>query len=627
MPMKLSQKILVAVAVPVVFELTLAGTLIFLLDEADGARRREAQARELASRSYTLMGMHVQRITQLVIYKSTDDPAMLEHARQTSARMKAEIDKIHTLVQDNPRSSQTWRKLDALVRQIGIEHSQAADRLKAGDKNSAGLLYLSMRKHFDELLATCDTLTNQQSAAEGLDFSKYSDAIRMVLYISIALSLVLAFGLAYFFNIGTTRRLQVIMENTRSLAAGQPPPRKLSGQDELAQIDRLYHQMHNSLTIMRQRERAILENVADAVCSIDANLRFTDLNEACHKNWGYPAEDLRGSRTADIVNPADREAMLRSLKSAIESGRETHFECGIRRADDTVADTEWSVTWSEKERSLYCVVHDVTARKNLDRLKREFVAMISHEIRTPLTSIQMTHSLLAMELADNLDQFLANSLNTAQDNVNRLMALVNNLLDLDKLESGHIDFIAEYIEVKDLVETSIAAIDIVFQQKSLLVKSSVNADLTVYADKERLVQVLINLLSNAAKYSAKDSEITVSAGREGNFVRIAVTDRGRGIPSDKLQTVFERFRQVEANDHRRHKGAGLGLAIAKAIVERHQGTMGVESVEGQGSTFWFTIPVNEETFQIGERTAKRSTAEKRTPLKAEPPQGKTDNRP
>lgn len=593
MSLKISQKFLLAVSVPVIFELALVGTLFSLLSQADEARQREQEGRELANRTYALMGMHVQRVTQMAIYKSTDDPAMLAQARQSSQRMMAEIENIHKLVQSNPKSNDTWNKLDHLVRKIGEEHEQAAQCFKVGDKAGATMLYLSMRHHFEELLRLSDQLAAQQVSTEGLDISKYSESIRLVLYASILVSILTAFGLALIFNRGTAKRLNVIMNNTERLAAGKEPNQKLTGNDELAQIDALYHKMHDSLTILRRRERAIMENVADVVCSIDSTLRFSDINEAAYKHWGYEEGRIEGGRAADLICGADRERVLGCLRKIIESGKEDRFECGIKRADNSIADTEWSVTWSQEEESLYCVIHDITARKNLERMKAEFVAMVSHEIRTPLSSIQMTHSLLESELGESLDPFMTKSLVVAKDNVTRLMALVNNLLDLDKLESGFIEFLPENEAAWQVVETSINAIESLFKKKSIEVKHNIDPNLYIYADRERLVQVLINLLGNAIKYSEPGSKITVKARKEGKAVRFSVTDTGRGIPADKLSTIFERFRQVEASDEKVHKGAGLGLAISKAIIERHKGKMGVDSTLGEGSTFWFTVPAGE----------------------------------
>ncbi|HNM51102.1 MAG TPA: PAS domain-containing sensor histidine kinase, partial [Candidatus Obscuribacter sp.] len=298
-------------------------------------------------------------------------------------------------------------------------------------------------------------------------------------------------------------------------------------------------------------------------------------------------------RAADLICGADRERVLGCLRKIIESGKEDRFECGIKRADNSIADTEWSVTWSQEEESLYCVIHDITARKNLERMKAEFVAMVSHEIRTPLSSIQMTHSILESELGESLDPFMTKSLVVAKDNVTRLMALVNNLLDLDKLESGFIEFLPENEAAWQVVETSINAIESLFKKKSIEVKHNIDPNLYIYADRERLVQVLINLLGNAIKYSEPGSKITVKARKESKAVRFSVSDTGRGIPADKLSTIFERFRQVEASDEKVHKGAGLGLAISKAIIERHKGKMGVDSTLGEGSTFWFTVPAGE----------------------------------
>lgn len=597
--LKISQKFLVAVSVPVVFELILVAILFVLLWQADEARIKEQQGRELANRVYALMGLHVQRVTQIMLYKSTEEPEMLGQARQTAQRMKNEIRQIHVLVEGNPKSSETWKSLDSLVRAIGEEHDRAAECLGLGDKTGATMHYMSMRRHFEALIQASNKLTEQQATSkevDGIDVSKYSEIIRIVLCLSILLSLLIAFGLAFYFRRGTASRLNVIMANTRRMAAGKAPTEELQGDDELAQIDKLYHKMHDSLVVLRRRERAILENVADVVCSLDTSLRFTDINEAAYKHWGY-GDDLIRVRLLDLVVTADRDTVATSLRKVIDTSKEATFECGITRADATIADTEWAVTWSEVEGSLYCVVHDITARKNLDRMKAEFVAMVSHEIRTPLASIQMTHSLLAAELGDALDEFMTSSLSAAQDNVNRLMALVNNLLDLDKLESGFIDFVADRVSVRDVVETSVAAISSLFQQKAIVVKRNIDPTVMIYADKERLVQVLINLLSNATKYSTPKSTIIVDARVEKDFVRISVTDSGRGIPEEKLDTVFERFRQVEAADQKVHKGTGLGLAIAKAIVEIHQGKMDVESVEGKGSTFWFTIPATEKIYQ------------------------------
>ncbi len=590
MSLKISQKFLIAVSVPVIFELALVGTLSSLLGQADEARRKEQEARELANRTYSLMGLHVARLTQIAIYKSSDNEDVRVQAAITAQKMRDEIAKIHALVARNPRCGATWQRLDSLVKEIGDEHEQAMQKMRGGDKAATALAFMSMRRHFDELMQATEELSAQQVQSDGVDIAQYSELIKTVLYLSIFLSVFTAFGLAWLFNRSTTSRLSVIMKNTEMMAVGQAPAARLSGDDELARIDELYHKMHESLAVLRRRERAILENVADVVCSLDKDLRFSDINAAAFNHWGYDSESFIGGRLVDLLAPDDRTSVHKTLRQVIDSGRESSFECAVLKSDGSYADTEWSVTYSKEEESLYCVIHDITARKNLERMKAEFVAMVSHEIRTPLSSIQMTHSLIESELADSLDDFMTRSLTAAQDNINRLMALVNNLLDLDKLESGHIELVPENISAAQIAATAVGAIESLFVGKNISVSHNIDPNLMVNADKERIVQVLINLLGNAIKYSPAHSKVSVRARKDGRFVRFLVTDSGRGIPEGKLQTVFERFRQVEAADEKVHKGAGLGLAISKAIIEKHKGKIGVDSTLGEGSTFWFTLP-------------------------------------
>lgn len=594
MPLKISQKFLIAVSVPVIFELVLAGVLLQLLSLADQARKKEQTARELANHSYALMGLHAARVTQMALYKATKDPAVLTEMLRTQDRARAEVARIHQLVRDTAVNSAGWNRLDELARIIHEEHAAVAAKVNAGDRDGAGLEFISLRKHFEELLGATEALTAEQAAdssGTAQKLEEYSDAIRGVLYVSLVLSVLIAFGLVIVFNRSTARRLGVILANTERLAAGQAPTGELQGRDEIAKIDRQFHRMYRSLEALRRRERAILENVAEVIASIDTNWRFTDINDAALTHWGFDKEQLVGRRVVEIVCQQERDGVLTELRRVMATGS-GRLECGIETISGQLAETEWSLNWSVADNMIYCVIHDISARKSLERMKAEFVAMLSHEIRTPLASIQMTHSLLDAELGETqvIDPFLRKSLAGAQDNVNRLMALINNLLDLDKLESGFSDFVPELKSAGEIIETAVGAIEPLFMRRGIEPRVVIEESLAVVCDKERLVQVLINLMSNAIKYSQPQSTITINAKKEGSQVRFSVADRGRGIPEDKLATIFEPYRQVSGSDERVHKGVGLGLAICKAIIDMHQGRIGVDSVSGRGSTFWFTVP-------------------------------------
>lgn len=233
--------------------------------------------------------------------------------------------------------------------------------------------------------------------------------------------------------------------------------------------------------------------------------------------------------------------------------------------------------------------------KEVEEMKQQFVAMVSHDLRTPLTSVcgflEMLRHGAYGKLSDQGQQRTA----LAERNISRLIALINDLLDMEKLESGQLELVPEQISVEPVITRSIDAVRVFAEQHKVSIISESN-DLTVYADGNRLIQVLVNLISNAVKFSPPESTITISSVPTGGYVELRVADQGRGIPGQFKDVIFERFRQVKTTDATQKGGTGLGLAICKAIVEQHGGTIGVESEEGKGSMFWLRIPSQEAHF-------------------------------
>jgi signal transduction histidine kinase len=267
-----------------------------------------------------------------------------------------------------------------------------------------------------------------------------------------------------------------------------------------------------------------------------------------------------------------------------------NFENRVRCKDRGVVDFAWSAHWSAQDQTLFCVARDISERKMIDRLKRDFVAMVSHDLRTPLTSIQMLLSLLEAEAYGPLNENGRENVAAAEASVERLIGLVNGLLDLEKMESGKLDLLRESWHVGDVLEPSLQAVRGFAFQQGVSVVVPVHADIEIFADRDRLVQVLINLISNAIKFSPRGGTVDLTVAEEPRWVTFGVKDQGRGVPPEMREAIFDRFKQVEHDDARVKGGSGLGLAICKAIVERHGGLIGVDSVEGKGSNFWFKLP-------------------------------------
>jgi signal transduction histidine kinase len=221
-----------------------------------------------------------------------------------------------------------------------------------------------------------------------------------------------------------------------------------------------------------------------------------------------------------------------------------------------------------------------------ERQKQEFVQMISHDLRTPLSAIQGTLALALRGSYGSLNDKGKSRLSDAEQDSERLIAMINELLDIEKIEAGKLQIDFADVSLEGVISRSIESVAPLAQSNNVELRYD-GADATVRGDFDRLIRVAINLISNAIKYSPTGTTVTISVESTATAANVRVADCGRGIPVNKIDTIFDRFSQVENADAQ--KGTGLGLAICKAIIEAHSGTIGVESKEGCGSTFWFSL--------------------------------------
>ena len=232
---------------------------------------------------------------------------------------------------------------------------------------------------------------------------------------------------------------------------------------------------------------------------------------------------------------------------------------------------------------------DITERKKIEAIKDEFIGIVSHEIRTPLTAIQMSLGLLNTGVYATNPERANRMIEIAFTDTKRLVNLVNDILDLERLESSRTILEKKLCSAMELMEQTVTTLKAIAHQKAIEI-IIVPTTLEVWAAPDSIIQTLANLLSNALKFSPDRSVIQLEANSHGCDTLFQVSDQGRGIPPDKLQTIFERFQQVDASDARQKGGTGLGLSICRSIIERHGGKIWAESTLDQGSTFFFTLP-------------------------------------
>lgn len=318
------------------------------------------------------------------------------------------------------------------------------------------------------------------------------------------------------------------------------------------------------------------------------------VNQMYQKITGYSAQDMAWTSWSTGIHPADRERVLAQWQDALGDNQSFATECRIQRADGSVAWVSCKVAAMRHDARLLGYVgtlEDISERKKVERMKNEFVSTVSHELRTPLTSIMGALGLLVGGAGGALPSQTKTLVEIASKNSERLVRLINDILDIEKIESGRMQFNLQPRELQPLVEQAIEANCAYAEQfdvSFVLVEALPGAQVLVDADG--LMQVMTNLMANAAKFSPLGAMVDLRLTREGDMIRFAVTDRGPGIPEAFRDKAFEKFSQADSSDSRQKGGTGLGLSISKAIVEAMHGRIGFVSWQGEGSTFHVDLP-------------------------------------
>ncbi|MCB0046118.1 MAG: PAS domain-containing protein [Caldilineaceae bacterium] len=392
----------------------------------------------------------------------------------------------------------------------------------------------------------------------------------------------------------------------------------VDSQDELADLAqrimtmsyklKTFHRLNvGQMIAEKRRSEAIIRSITDGVVVVDAEMKIVAVNPGAAHILRFGAHEAIGKHFFDVVENqhlyecmrmaltderapqlSDQEALL-----TLEEDEHVHYY----HFDITPVKTE-----SGRMLGVVLLLQDITKLKKLDQLKSEFVATASHELRTPLTGMAMSIGLLDESTQGKLTERESELLQAAQEDVARLRALVNDLLDLSKIESGRMEMEPEAITVDLLVTKALRPFHEQATQQNVALTAQIPDGLpSVQVDPTKIAWVLTNLIANALRYTDAGGEIRITADQAGERVAIAVTDTGAGIPLEYQSKIFDKFVQVK--DKRAVGGSGLGLAISREIVNAHGGTIWVDSAPGEGSVFTFTVPA------ATDRPAEQSTGD------------------
>ncbi len=586
---------LLIIAIPAFLQLIFGISLAYIGFKAQEAQKRETQSLQvllevghIESDCYTItkecLRLSVEKSVRVIreIHAATqslhDSQARLVNLVQNDVVQKNNVEKLIPLTKEFVTNVDKIIEAIKEDNQLALTMAGMAARNSALDKGAGEEQLSTIRQVEDSRLS--------ESPGQG---GKTSFILQM-LSIGLLVSTILALLSAAYFLQDIVFRIYSIAKNAELITIGEEMKPVMKGGDEIAKLDRVLHSMAKNLKEASRRETALVSNAADVILCIDKSFMITTINKAASVQWHYPESDLLHKRIMSLI-PTDAQEEARKFFTNTKVTRISETaDVPIICKDGRVKTFSWNVLWSPEEDLLFCVAHDVSELRRIENAKRDFINMVSHDIRTPLSGMAIFLEMIPMGVYGALNESGTSRANALGSALNRIVAMVNDLLDIEKMQSGQFQIFKNDVDCSGLVKASIEMVQGYAEQQQIKLESRCNAGL-VSCDEARIIQVLQNLMSNAIKFSDPGKAVTLNVVQEGDLTKFEVIDQGKGIPRDDIPILFERFTQAKNNDGtKRRSGFGLGLAICKDIVERHGGEIGIISEVGMGSTFWFTIP-------------------------------------
>jgi two-component system phosphate regulon sensor histidine kinase PhoR len=394
---------------------------------------------------------------------------------------------------------------------------------------------------------------------------------------------------------GAIKSIKSIIQACRKFSAGDFSHRVYHDSNdeigELAEIlDKMAQDIEDKISEIKthnQKLSAIFNSMIEGVIVVDSSNRIVSINPTIENIFSVSGQGVQGRFFLEAIPNNDIYEIINSvLKKAENISKEISLVWPVSRIFQVNASPIFE---KDKVGGCLLVIHDITEIRKLESMRKDFVANVSHELKTPLTSIKgFIETLLEGALEDKENS--RNFLRIIQEHSERLNSLIDDLLELSHIESGQMKLEIKEINLKEMADKVLSGFKSKLHKKKVMAENSLPSGLLVRADIDKIEQVLINLVDNAVKFNKEKGSIKIYSQDSGDTIKVVVEDSGIGIPHKDIPRIFERFYRVDKARSRELGGTGLGLSIVKHIVELHAGSVGVESTEGLGSKFFFTLP-------------------------------------
>lgn len=605
---KWSHAIFLFAAVPLVFELTYIGSMFGMLRNVDYAKKLRTES---MNASYAVSRFMVRLLDSGATVVSTEVGAMNGGDRGMNSATVNSYNRNYWLGREaienslkelvNFLSSQPQYRNFAVAldkQYFGLDSSlKAGTRMfREGDVFGALKLRLKLISYMENMIAMSrEFVAQQENSTAALEREEHH--MKSTLQIVIAAFFICSFLgaglLAVLINRTIARKLQTLAGNVSKLAAHQDIGKPMKGDDEFASLDLAFRKMFQAINEARSKEKIVVDSALDMICTLTEAGVFTRVNPASERLLGRRPDELIGFDIQQLVPEQERQLALHNLRSAVDKQDSVSFEMALVNSHSGQIDTLWSVSWSQAEQSFFCVVHDITERKQAELVRQEITAMISHDLRTPITSVQVALDLMNARAFGDLPPEFRDEVAAAGMKSLEAMDLINDLLDIEKLERSDIAMMIRKHSLHDLVLTAWGDIRLGADLKAIQIDVNVGS-LSVSVDRDQFIRVLRNLLRNSITNSPASSTVLVSATQQDENCVLRIEDSGPLVVEEQKDSIFDRFQDFVGTEPSRTGGMGLSLAVCKALVLARGGTLSVGASSSSRFEFLIEIPPTRE---------------------------------
>jgi PAS domain S-box-containing protein len=617
MKLKIFHRGLIFISIPLFFEIFVFSVLINLNEQAESAARRAQKSRLINDQINLIIGdcYQISRITKGISLngiapKELEDGGQMEdgklmptvlsaagwveaysHYRQAARKYLQDMAQLKLLVADNPenlaiveRSEHAALEADRLIARLRkqIPRTSYSDISKILTENRHQLDALIVQVLSPEVINIAKKEAQQEEEEKN---QRMRFLLRNALFGAIGASVVLALSLVVLFSKSLAGRLAKVQENAVLLSQRSPLNPPLQGSDEIAELDRAYQLAATLLSESEQKLQQTFDYAEDLICSLNDSLKVVVANKAWARHLDRTEAEIIGSRIVNLIAANNREIFVEALEQLRRDQREpAKLEVRLAAKDGSLIDTICIARWVDTQKTFFCVFHDISERKRAEEIRRETFAMISHDLRAPVASFANFVEMAEMGVFGLLNEKGAKFVDFATKSVDKMRALLEDILLLEKVKSGATKAIIVEMPVNEVLERVAGPLQVHAHSKQITIQID-PTEAIIRSDPSVVEKILSNFLSNALRISPTGTKIRLYYQSEDNKDILSVEDEGPGLDEEVAEKLFERFYKKDMNDDGNLPSCGLGLTICKELATVLEGTIRVQSKKGDGATF------------------------------------------